>query len=44
VIQATDASDEGERGVARQRDLTRAARIESAVLPDFSLNQDEILD
>ena len=44
VIQATEASYTSEPGIAGQRDYTRAARIESHVLPDFALSLDDILD
>ena len=44
VIGAAEASYEGERGIASQRDFMRTARIESRVLPDFSLSLDDILD
>ena len=44
VIQATEASYTSEPGIASERDYTRAARIESHVLPDFALSLDDILD
>lgn len=44
VIQATEPSYGAEPGIARQRDFTRAARIESSVLPDLALSLDDILD
>ena len=45
VIQATETSSyTSEPGIAGQRDYTRAAPIESKVLPDFSLRLDDILD
>jgi Uma2 family endonuclease len=44
VIEATAASYESEPGIARTRDFTRAVRMESVVLPDFSLSLDDILD
>lgn len=44
VIRATEPAYGAEPAVASQRDFTRAARIESAVLPDFALSLNEILD
>ena len=44
VIRATEATYTNEPGIASQRDYTRAARIESYVLPEFALSLDDILD